>query len=65
MATQRAKAHHIMVCYEKNIKNALRTSDPLAQRFYLFCAVAAHQQYSVQWKKKKQPRGQYLVGYVR
>lgn len=53
MTTRRAKAHHIMVRYEKNIKNALRSSDPLAQGFYGFCAAAAHYRYVVKWKKEK------------
>lgn len=54
MATQRAKAHHIMVRYEKNVKNAVRSSDPLAQCFYVFCAAAAYHRYVVKRKKKKQ-----------
>lgn len=53
MATQRAKAHQKLVRSERNLKKAFRSSDPLEQRFYLFCAVASHKQYSVQWKKKK------------
>ena len=57
MATRRGEAHHIMVRYEKNIKNALRSSDPLAQGFYAFCAAAARNRYVTKWKKKKQPRG--------
>lgn len=58
MTTRRAKAHHIMVRYEKNVKNAVRSSDPLAQCFYVFCAAAAYHRYVVKWKKrKKQPRG--------
>jgi len=57
MTTRRGEAHHIMVRYEKNIKNALRSSDPLAQGFYAFCAAAARNRYVTKWKKKKQPRG--------
>lgn len=57
MTTRRGEAHHIMVRSERNLKKAFRSSDPLAQRFYLFCAVAAHQQYSAKWKEAKKHAG--------
>lgn len=57
MTTRRGEAHHIMVRYEKNIKNALRSSDPLAQGFYAFCAATARHGYVAKWKEAKKHAG--------
>ena len=57
MTTRRGEAHRIMVRYEKNIKNALRSSDPLAQGFYVFCAAAARHIYVAVWKEAKKHAG--------
>lgn len=54
MTTRRGEAHHIMVRYEKNAKNALKSSsDPLAQGFYAFCAATARHRYVAKWKEAK------------
>ena len=57
MTTRRGEAHQKLVRSERKLKNAFRAHDPLAQRFYLFCAVAAHQQYSAKWKEAKKHAG--------
>ena len=54
MATQRAKAHQLLVHYEKNAKRALRAKGLIGCLTYLDCAAEAWNLYR-QWKKKKQP----------
>lgn len=58
MTTRRGEAHHSMVRYEKNAKNALKSSsDPLAQGFYAFCAATARHRYVAKWKETKKHAG--------
>lgn len=56
MTTRRAKAHQLLVHYEKNAKKALRAKGLIECLIHLDCAVKARNWY-VQYKKKKQPRG--------
>ena len=52
MATRRAKAHRLLVHYEKNAKRLLRATSLIECLIYLNRAVEAQNWYT-QWKKKK------------
>lgn len=53
MTTRRAKAHRLLVHYEKNAKKALRAKGLIECLIYLDCAAEARFEYVNQWKKKK------------
>lgn len=55
MTTRRAKAHRLLVHYEKNAKRSIREKDLIECLRYLGRAAEARNWY-VQYKKKKQPR---------
>ena len=56
MTTRRAKAHQLLVHYEKNAKRAPRAKGLIECLRYLDRAAEAWNWY-VQYKMKKQPRG--------
>ena len=57
MTTRRGEAHHWLVRYEKNAKNALRESEPMVQGLYVFNAAVRRDQYVNQWKEAKKHAG--------
>ena len=57
MATQRAKAHQLLVRSERNLKKAFRTHNLFVRGLYLFSSEVGYSRYVNEWKKKKQPRG--------
>lgn len=56
--TRRAKAHQLLVHYEKNAKRALRAKDLIECLIHLDLATEARFEYVNQWKKKKESKGE-------
>lgn len=55
MATQRAKAHQLLVRSERNLKTAFRTHNFFVRGLYSFSSEVGYSRYVDEWKKKKQP----------
>lgn len=54
MATQRAKAHQLLVRFERNLKTASRTHNFFVRGLYSFFSEVGYSRYVDEWKKKKQ-----------
>lgn len=54
MATQRAKAHQLLVRSERNLKTASRTHNLFVRGLYSFSSEVSYSRYVDEWKKKKQ-----------
>ena len=53
MATQRAKAHQLLVRSERNLKTAFRTHNFFIRGLYSFSSEVGYSRYVDEWKKKK------------
>lgn len=53
MATQRAKAHQLLVRSERNLKKEFRTHNLFIRGLYSFSSEVGYSRYVNEWKKEK------------